>query len=73
MKVEQMEDCLKIENGNTETFMDSDGITIKIKEEKNITLIDLEQKAIEYLYNKFEKNLTINDVDVKLFEILKKD
>ena len=41
-----------------------------MNQDRKITLGDLQEQVIMYLYNKIERKLVVNTEDVKLFEIL---
>lgn len=40
---------------------------------KNLTLNDLKQAVINYLFKRFDSNILVNEEDVKLFEIIYKN
>lgn len=43
-----------------------------MNQDRKITLGDLQEQVIMYLYNKIERKLVLNTEDVKLIEILLK-
>lgn len=40
---------------------------------KNLTLDDLKQAVINYLFKRFDSNILVNEEDIKLFEIIYKN
>lgn len=68
-----MEENYIINKDNFVVVIKEDEINITSKTKEYITLKDLEESVIEYLYKKFNSDCLPNENDVKLFEIIYKD
>lgn len=68
-----MEENYIINKDNFVVVIKEDEINITSKTKEDITLKDLEESVIEYLYKKFNSDCLPSENDVKLFEIIYKD